>query len=100
MKICIGLWPRIGYTRWHYSATVPRDCELFAISGELTALSGTIFLPPPRVFAGMILLEREQFLSKDSEKVGKTGPAIWPDWGVGPWRSRVLQRPCRAEKGQ
>jgi len=30
---------------------------------------------------------REHFLSKDPEKVGKTGPAIWPDWGLDPWRS-------------
>ena len=29
----------------------------------------------------------EHFLSKDPEKVGETGSAIWPDWGVDPWRS-------------
>jgi hypothetical protein len=48
----------------------------------------------------MTLLEREQFLSKDSEKVGKTGPAI------GRTRARVLgdpvfyEDPARAEKGR
>jgi hypothetical protein len=90
-QICLGLWPGIGYTCWHYSAMAPTACKVFAISGELTALSGRFFLPPPRVFAGMTLLS-EHFLSKDPEKVGETGPAIWPDWGVDPWRSPNLTK--------
>src|SRR5207247_8587658 len=35
---------------------VPRDCEVIRPFRRLTALSGTILLPPPRVFAGMTLL--------------------------------------------
>src|SRR5262249_913143 len=68
---------------------------------RLTALSGTIFPASSACFRWHDTPGCEHFLSKDSEKVGETGSAIWPDWGVDPWRSWFLSKDqAGSEKGR
>ena len=67
---------------------------------RITALSGSMSLPPPRVFAGMSLLAYEQPPRKNSEKVGKTGPAAWPGEGMGRERPGILEFQAGLEKGR